>query len=180
MLGRAIRAIVLIATFFPALAVCDSRTIPAGTKFDFRLRTKLSTKASRVGDPFTGSFEQPVLSGQDEVVPTGSTAEGHITKLRKSGHHAAGYMQLLLDSITTPHGTVYNITSTDVKLIGARGTVQDGGKGTTRPALPAGAIMIVRVRYEEAALKPGSVLTFLVERDVTAAKANAPDKLSPR
>src|SRR2546426_4755920 len=108
MLGKVIVAALLSSALLPtATLASDADTMPAGTELNFRLITALSTKINHVGDPFSGEIDSPVFSGNAEILPTGSTVEGHIDLLQPAGRQRAK-MRLVIDSITPPPGTGFH------------------------------------------------------------------------
>jgi hypothetical protein len=78
-------------------------TIPAGSLLHVRLSTTLTSKTSKSGDPFTGMVTQPIVVDGKEVVPSGSTVEGHVAFVKSSGRVTGlAQMRVLLDDIITP------------------------------------------------------------------------------
>ncbi|HXJ91555.1 MAG TPA: hypothetical protein VMT20_01575 [Terriglobia bacterium] len=182
MLGRATSVIVLTAALLP---VADSgnatRTIPAGVRLEFGLATKLSSKVNQTGDRFSGETEQPTPSRGTEILPVHSAVQGHVADVQRAGHPARARLQLFIDVITAPDGTTYRLPP-DIhiqRLIGVRekgkwNTVSspDQPGQNTSPGTSAAAQtqpMLFTPNYKDAVLAPGTVLTFLISQDVTAA-----------
>ncbi|MGA3165162.1 MAG: hypothetical protein ABSF14_03500 [Terriglobia bacterium] len=91
----------------PALLAGETKilpeTIPAGSLLHVRLTTTLTSKTSKTGDPFTGMVTQPIVVDGKEVVPSGSTVEGHVAFVKSSGRVTGlAQMRVLLDDIITP------------------------------------------------------------------------------
>lgn len=108
-------------------------TIPAGTVIETRLTTLLSTKTSENGDPFTASIVEPIFSGGQEVVPAGSTLEGHVTYVKEPGRaKGKAEMRLLADKIITPDGVEFSLTAGLESAEGAEGAKISGEEGTIR------------------------------------------------
>ena len=59
--------------------------IPSGTVVHVRLLDTLDTKRNRVGDRFTATLDEPVVSGDRVIVPKGTPFKGHIVQARQSG-----------------------------------------------------------------------------------------------
>jgi hypothetical protein len=77
--------------------------IPAGSILHVRLTTTLTSKTNKTGDPFTGMVTQPIVVDGREVVPTGSTVEGHVAFVKSSGRiKGLAQMRVVLDDIITP------------------------------------------------------------------------------
>ena len=90
----------------PALLAGETKllpdTIPAGSLLHVRLTTTLTSKTSKTGDPFTGMVTQPIVVDGKELVPSGSTVEGHVAFVKSSGRVTGlAQMRVLLDDIIT-------------------------------------------------------------------------------
>ncbi|MFZ0963446.1 MAG: hypothetical protein WAO35_21505 [Terriglobia bacterium] len=82
--------------------------IPAGSLLHVRLTCTVTSKTSKPGDPFTGIVTQPILVDGKEVIGAGSSVEGHVAFVKRSGRVAGvAQMRIVLDDI---------ITTDDVKL----------------------------------------------------------------
>jgi len=88
-------------------------TLPAGTKFRVRLLQALDTRRNRAGDQFTASLDEPLVNGNEVVVPKGTTFTGHIVQAKPSGRFKGrAEMELTLDTFAL-NGQVYQIRSSD-------------------------------------------------------------------
>ena len=58
--------------------------IPAGTDLQIRLKTKVSTKTSRAGDPVEAVVIAPVKIGAQYSVPAGATVRGTVSQVTES------------------------------------------------------------------------------------------------
>lgn len=128
-------------------AAADSFMIPAGTTLDVELTSTLSTKTNQSGDLFTGKVSEPIFYQSQEVVPEGSTVQGHLTFVQPPGRvKGKAEMRLVLDTIKTPDGQNYALTAAlqgvngadGVTVKGNEGTVQGPGKDTKHGAEEAG------------------------------------------
>jgi hypothetical protein len=98
------------ATLLPAGLASDTKTpppapqlIPAGSLLHVRLTCTLTSKTSKAGDPLTGIVTQPITVDGKELVPAGSSVEGHVTFVKQSGRIAGvAQMRVVLDDIITP------------------------------------------------------------------------------
>ena len=73
--------------------------IPSGTSFRVRLLETLDTKRNRAGDHFTATLDEPWMSGDRVVVPTGTSFQGHLIECRPSGRFKGrAIIALQLDS----------------------------------------------------------------------------------
>ncbi len=125
----------LVASLFPALTglAADSFTIPAGTTIHARLTITLSTRTNQNGDPFTAKVVEPIFSGGEEVIPVGSTLEGHVSYVKEPGRvKGVAEMRLVPDSITTPDEVKFNISASLEEAQGAEGSKVKGEEGTIK------------------------------------------------
>ena len=90
-----------------AISANDAPTIPAGSVLHVRLTTTLTSKTNKTGDSFAGSLIQPITAEGQEVVPAGSTVEGHVAFVKASGRiKGKAQMRIVVDDIVTPEGDV--------------------------------------------------------------------------
>ena len=99
--------------FIPPGAANEPVIIPPGTVLHVKLRTTITSKTNKVGDPFEGMVSQDALSGTDVIVPQGSLVNGHVAFIKPSGRiKAKAEMRIVLDSIITPEEKTINLSST--------------------------------------------------------------------
>lgn len=137
----------MVTLVLPLAASVDTFTIPAGTTLDVELTSTLSTKTNQSGDLFTGKVTEPIFYQGEEVVPEGSSVQGHLTFVQPPGRaKGKAEMRLVLDAIKTPDGQNYALAAAlqDVKgpagvtVKGNEGTVQGPGKDAKHGAEEAG------------------------------------------
>jgi hypothetical protein len=122
----------------------DAITLPAGSELHVQLITTLSSKTNETGDLWTGKVVEPIFGKGGEIVPDGSTVDGHVTYVKGSGRvKGKGEMRLIVDSISTPDASKYNIVASledaeGAKVKDAEGTMQGPGKDAKRTAEEAG------------------------------------------
>jgi hypothetical protein len=127
-----------------SFAADDAITLPAGSELHVQLITTLSSKTSETGDLWTGKVVEPIFGKGGEIVPDGSTVDGHVTYVKGSGRvKDRGEMRLIVDSISTPDASKYNIVASledaeGAKVKDAEGTVQGPGKDKKKTAEEAG------------------------------------------
>lgn len=123
------------------------RAIPAGTDIEATLTTLLSTKTSQEGDPFMAKVVEPVFVKGEQIVPAGSTLEGHVAYIKDPGRvKSKAEMRLVADKIVTPDNWEYTLTAglqdasgaEGAKVTGEEGTIQGPGKSAKRTAAEAG------------------------------------------
>jgi type IV secretion system protein VirB10 len=137
----------LAATFFlsaVSFAAEDTLTLPAGKELHVELVTTLSSKVNENGDLWTGKVVQPIFGKGGEIVAEGCTVEGHVTYVKGPGRvKGKGEMRLIVDSLTTPEGSKYDIVASLKEAEGAtvkdeEGTVQGPGKDAKGTAVETG------------------------------------------
>ena len=126
-------AIFLTAAFSIAspVAADEPLIVPPGTVLHVKLRTTITSKTNKVGDPFEGMVSQDALSGTDVIVPQGSLVTGHVAYIKPSGRiKAKAQMRIVLDSIITPEEKTIQLSSTleDTKggVCGNTGSDEEG------------------------------------------------------
>ncbi len=86
--------------------------IPAGTTIRVRLRTTLTDKTNKTGDPFRGELSEPIVVDGKEVAPKYSEVDGHLAFVKPSGRVAGkAQMRVVLDKIVTADGPVFSLNS---------------------------------------------------------------------
>jgi hypothetical protein len=75
--------------------------IPAGTPITVRLQQRLSSASAVPGERFEAVIDEPVVVGNQIVLPVGAPVEGHVTVAHKSGRlRHPGELGLTLDRVT--------------------------------------------------------------------------------
>ena len=92
--------------------------IPAGTPITVRLQQSLSSATAVPGERFEAVIDQPVMIGDQIVLPVGAPVEGHVTAVRRSGRlHHPGQLALTLDRVTVDQ----QIVNLSTARVSARG-----------------------------------------------------------
>jgi hypothetical protein len=111
----------------PAPSVATAIYVPSGTPLEVELSETLSTRDTRVGQSFTATLEQPVVTRDAAVVlPRGAVVTGRVTGLDRSdrlGDQAA--IRLDFDHISF-HGHRYPLSAVVTE---ARVEMADEGRG---------------------------------------------------
>jgi hypothetical protein len=93
--------------------------IPAGTSITVRLQQSLSSANAVRGERFEAVIDQPVMIGEQIVLPVGAPVEGHVTAVRRSGRlHHPGQLALTLDRVTVDQQIV-DLTTSHIAARGA-------------------------------------------------------------
>ena len=173
-MSRSRFAVGLVAIFVIS-AVCvaadDTITLLAGRELHVQFITELSSKANETGDMFTGKVVEPVFGPGGEVVPEGSTVDGHITFVNppeqakgKGKDKEKGDFLLIADSISTPGGTKYNIVANAPAAGGAPTKDQAAG------SLNALASKFSTKKGKNIVIAAGTEVTFEITHDTVATK----------
>jgi hypothetical protein len=92
--------------------------IPAGTPITIRLQQRLSSATAVPGERFEAVIDEPVMLGDQIVLPVGAPVEGHVTVVHRAGRlHHPGELALTLDRVTVEQQIV---TLTTARVV-ARG-----------------------------------------------------------
>jgi hypothetical protein len=141
-------AVLVIST--PSFAADDAITLPAGNELHVQLITTLSSKTNDAGDLWTGKVVEPIFGKGGEIVPDGSTVDGHITYVKGSERgKGKGEMRLVADSISTPDSSKYNIMASPETALAALAPHKKG---------------------KNIEVAQGTEITFVISRDTTAKK----------
>jgi type IV secretion system protein VirB10 len=138
--GLAVMLVISAMSF----AADDAITLPAGSELHVQLITTLSSKTNETGDLWTGKVVEPIFGKGGEIVPEGSTVDGHITYVKGPGRvKGKGEMRLIVDSISTPDASKYNIVASlkdasGTKVKDEEGTMQGPGKDGKGTAVETG------------------------------------------
>ena len=137
-------AAAILAMATTSLAADDAITLPAGTELQVQLITSLSSKTNETGDMWSGKVVEPVFAKGKEIIPQGSSVDGHITYVRGPGRvQGKGEMRLVVDSISTSDASRYNIVASLKDAEGANvtdkeGTIHGPGKDQTETKVETG------------------------------------------
>jgi hypothetical protein len=153
------------------LAAEDAITLIAGRELHVQFITELSSKANETGDMWTSKVVEPVFGHGGEIVPDGSTVDGHITFVNppeqakgKSKDKEKGDFLLIADSISTPDGTKYNIVAAAPAAGGAPTKDQAAG------SLNALASKFSTKKGKNITIAAGTEVTFEITHDTEASK----------
>jgi type IV secretion system protein VirB10 len=141
-LTAGLAAMLIISTV--SFASEEAITLPAGSELHVQLITTLSSKVNDAGDLWTGKVVEPIFGKGGEIVPEGSTVDGHITYVKGPGRvKGKGEMRLIVDSISTPDASKYDIVASlkdaqGTKVKDEEGTMQGPGKDEKGTAVETG------------------------------------------
>jgi hypothetical protein len=117
MTRRVIRGVAAVTCLAVTAAFAEEAAqrpiLPAGSLIRVRMKTTLSDKTNKNGDVFVAQTIEPVMANGEEIIPGGSTVNGHVAFVKESGRiKGVAEMRLVLDSIVLPEEDVrYNLSA---------------------------------------------------------------------
>jgi len=109
----------------PAPAIGDATvTFPEGTALTIRTTAPIDTDRNKVGDEFDAVLDEPLMSGNQVIVPKGTEVKGTIAYARESGK-LTGQSELILELTSLKvNGKSYVIRTSDYSEVGANRSTQ--------------------------------------------------------
>ena len=108
--------------------------IPANTAVWVQLEKALDSSKLKVGDRFTGTLAETIVSNGKDVVAKGATVKGHVTNTQSAqGQGSSGLLSLELDTLAV-RGTDYQIKANPLTLASAP---LQAGTDKSNPVAPA-------------------------------------------
>jgi hypothetical protein len=102
--------------------------LPSGTAIGIRLKTKVSSTASKANDPIEAVVIKPVMSGDRFVIPYGAVIKGQVAKAQPSeASDKRATLELTFNQLVAAHGKTIKLTSKITDVENARETVDDNG-----------------------------------------------------
>lgn len=164
-------------------------TVPEGTPIKVTVDAQISSETAQAGDTWTGVVKEPVVIGTAAPIPAGSVVRGVITGSQAAERGNRAFLALAVTSVTID-GREHSVAAgTDSIIAGsprarnlgaiagsaAAGAligkaVGGGGKGALIGGLIGGAAatgVVAKSKGYQVVLKPGTELTFTVDRAVT-------------
>jgi len=108
--------------------------LPSGSTLNLKLNNTLSTRSSNAGDTFTATITQPVYdqNSQAVLVPQGSTVEGRVASVQRSGGvSGTSQIQLNFQQLRLPDGQSYPLRA-EVSQVNSQNGI--GGTITGSPS----------------------------------------------
>jgi hypothetical protein len=175
-----------------------SLTIPSGTAIAVRMIDGIDSSKNKVGDEFHASLDQPLVSGNTVVAPTGADVMGRLAEAESAGH-LAGKADLKVElTAVRINGTMQPLKTGAYEVAGKSrgkqsakrigggailgaviGAIAGGGKGAAIGAgvgAGAGTAAQVITHGEQVKIPSETVLYFTLEQTlmVTPAKTAQP------
>jgi LssY C-terminus len=102
--------------------------LPADTKIEIRLKTKVSSNASKPHDALEATVIQPVLLGNQCVIPIGATLRGEVVKAEPSAAaDQRALLQLDFNQLITKRGKTIALAAKVADVDNGRESVDDSG-----------------------------------------------------
>ena len=119
----------------PFNANAKTKRIPAGTKFELKLLTPISSSPEFLGKEFQAVLMTDQTSDTDVILPMGSLVRGSISKIIPSQRFSKGsIMYLNFDHVVTPNGRQLPIS---MSVVGRTDLTYDGGLTASKGYLDA-------------------------------------------
>jgi hypothetical protein len=113
--------------------------IPSGTPITVRLEQRLSSATAVPGERFQAVIDEPVMVGDQIVLPVGAPVEGHVTVAHRSGRlHHPGELALTLDRVTVDQQIV---TLTTARVVARGGSHKKRNWGWIGGGTGGGALL---------------------------------------
>ncbi len=94
-------------------------TIPEGTTLAVRLIDGVDTEKNKPGDTFRASLSQPVMVGDEVVIPADADVEGQVVDLKSAGHFTGQSALALTLTKLTVNGKSYALQTNQYSKEGA-------------------------------------------------------------
>src|SRR5690349_21605117 len=102
--------------------------LPAGTPIQIRLKTKISSNASKPRDPVEAIIIAPLMSGDQIVIPWGAVMRGQIDKAEPSAAaDQRARLELHFDQLAGAQGKTIKLSTKVTAVDNARESVDENG-----------------------------------------------------
>ncbi|MGZ4827991.1 MAG: BON domain-containing protein [Terriglobales bacterium] len=186
----------------PAPAPPRVVTVPEGTTVAIRLIDPIDTERNKVGDTFRATLSQPVMLGDEVVIPADADVEGQIVESRSAGHFQGQSQIALTLARLRMHGKTYVLRTNQYEKLGTSrgkrtaatvgggaglgaviGGIAGGGKGAAIGAVVgagAGTGVQAATKGQQIKLPAETVLNFRLEAPLNVTPASSSDRNAGR
>jgi len=163
--------------------------VPAGTSVFVRMIDGVDSSKNKIGDPFHGSLESPLVVGNTVVAPASADVYGKLTQSKEAGKiSGAAQLTLELTGIRI-NGNIVPVDSTDYDVAGKGrggqsaerigggavlgtiiGAIAGGGKGAAIGGVVgagAGTAVQISTKGDQVRIPSETLLEFKLQQDVT-------------
>jgi BON domain-containing protein len=195
-----------VASSAPAAPLAPAQprvvTVPEGTSFSVRLVDPIDTERNKVGDTFRATVSQPVMIGDEVVIPSDADIEGQIVNAASAGHFTGQSALALTLTRLRMNGKTYALRTSQYDKAGASrgkrtaatvgggaalgaiiGGIAGGGKGAAIGAgvgAGAGTGVQAATKGQQIKLAPETVLNFRLESALNVTPASTSDRNAGR
>ena len=177
-------------------------TVPEGTSLSVRIIDPIDTERNKVGDTFHATVSEPVMIGDQVVIPTDADVEGQIVNAASAGHFTGQSALALTLTRLRMNGKTYTLRTNQYEKQGASrgkrtaatvgggaalgaiiGGIAGGGKGAAIGAgvgAGAGTGVQAATKGQQIKLPPETVLNFRLESALNVTPASASDRNASR
>lgn len=177
-------------------------TVPEGTSFSVRLVDPIDTERNKVGDTFRATVSQPVMIGDEVVIPTDADVEGQVVDSKSAGHFQGQSAIALTLTRLRMNGKAYALRTNQYDKQGASrgkrtaatvgggaalgaiiGGIAGGGKGAAIGAgvgAGAGTGVQAATKGQQIKLPSETVLNFRLEGPLNVTPASKSDRNAGR
>jgi hypothetical protein len=176
--------------------------VPQGTSFSVRLVDPIDTERNKVGDTFRATVSQPVMIGDEVVIPIDADVEGQIVDTKSAGHFQGRSAIALTLTRLRMNGKTYTLRTNQYDKQGASrgkrtaatvgggaglgaiiGGIAGGGKGAGIGAIVgagAGTGVQAVTKSQQIKLPSETVLNFRLESELKVAPASIAERNAGR
>jgi len=159
--------------FFVLTAAAQVLTLQDGTPVRLRLNLTVSSASTHVDQTVDFEVTEPVIKGSYVVIPKGSVALGHVTKVDTRHRFArAGALELSIDFVRLPDGRTIPLRATPEK---GEGDMSGRRVAATIAASP----ILVWVKGRDVTFEKGTETTAYVSGDARIDEAQPRTGLTP-
>jgi hypothetical protein len=177
-------------------------TVPQGTGFSVRLVDPIDTERNKVGDTFRATVSQPVMIGDEVVIPTDADVEGQVVDSKSAGHFEGRSAIALTLTRLRMNGRTYTLRTNQYDKQGSSrgqrtaatvgggaalgaiiGGIAGGGKGAAIGAgvgAGAGTGVQAATKGQQIKLPSETVLNFRLEGPLKVTPASASERNAGR
>ena len=177
-------------------------TVPEGTSFSVRLVDPIDTERNKVGDTFRATVSQPIMIGDEVVIPADADVEGRVVDSKSSGHFEGRSAIALTLTRLRMNGKTYTLRTNQYDKQGASrgkrtaatvgggaglgaiiGGIAGGGKGAAIGAVVgagAGTGVQAATKAQQINLPSETVLNFRLEGPLNVTPASTSDRNAGR
>jgi hypothetical protein len=177
-------------------------TVPEGTSVSVRLVDPIDSERNKVGDTFRATVSQPVMIGDEVVIPADADVEGQIVTAASAGHFTGQSALALTLTRLRVNGKTYALRTSQYDKQGASrgkrtaatvgggaalgaiiGGIAGGGKGAAIGAgvgAGAGTGVQAATKGQQIKLPSETVLNFRLESELKVTPASISDRNAGR